>query len=435
LNQPARDRTVQDVLVIAYYFPPMGLSGVQRVSKLVKYLPEAGWRPTVLTVEPGGYYAFDESLLKDIENSDITVIRTKSLDPLRLMGSHKVVQFASEKKRSRFSRLSQYIFVPDNKIGWYPYAVRRGKALLKSRPFDLIFSSAPPYTAHVIASSLGAWSGLPVVLDYRDDWLDNPRHIYPGAMYRRLNLRLERKAIRCSNHVFTINEAIRSALLSRHRHITSQLHTSVLPQGFDPQDFSGHTPAGDRKRMRMLYSGIFYDAQTPDYLLKAIARLIEQKPGIRKNIELAFTGMVPGESVELIERLGIVDVVTLSGNVPHNEAVKALMESDILWMTVGQRQGAESISTGKLFEYFGSKKPILALVPEGAARTAVTDYGASVVVAPDDVEAICDAVFNLYVAWKEDRLPEPDLEFINLFDRREIAATAARVFSSILHEA
>ena len=424
---------IRHVLVIAYYFPPMGLSGVQRVSKLVKYLPDFGWHPTVLTVEPGGYYAYDQSLLQEIEDAGIPVVRTKSLDPLRIFGSRKVVRISNEGRRNRLSRLSQYIFIPDNKIGWLPYAIRRGKKLLENRSYDLIFSSAPPYTAHIIATTLGKWHDIPTVLDFRDDWMDNPRHHYPSPIHRMWNRKLEGKVISNCKHVFTINTVIRGALLARHSNKLTDSEITVLHQGFDPQDFEVRDQTSTRTRMRILYSGIFYDAQTPDFFLKGIARLVKRQPSVRDELELVFVGMVPNESIQLARQLGLGDMITLFGYVPHNEAVATIKTADVLWMTVGRRQGAISISTGKLFEYFGAIKPILALVPEGAARSAVIAYGASVVVEPDDIAGISDAISGLYSAWKDGTLPVPDRRFVRQFDRREIAGKAARHFSEIIH--
>ena len=180
------------VLVIAYYFPPMGLSGVQRVAKFVKYLPEHGWQPTVLTIEPAGYYAYDTTLLHEVKQAGVAICRTASWDPTRFFRRHQTIPLPSEPQRRRLSTVSQLLFVPDNKIGWLPHALRAGRRLLKERAFDAIFSSAPPYTAHLIAARLSRQSGVPLVVDFRDDWVGNPRHVYPTPLHRYLNGRLER---------------------------------------------------------------------------------------------------------------------------------------------------------------------------------------------------------------------------------------------------
>ena len=124
----------------------MGLSGVQRTLKFVKYLPTFGWKPTVLTVTPGGYFAQDESLLAEIQSPDIRIVRTKTAGPGKLFASREVVKVPSERMRKFFSRLSDTFFIPDNKIGWRRRAVAKAVELHKETPFDLVFATAPPFT-------------------------------------------------------------------------------------------------------------------------------------------------------------------------------------------------------------------------------------------------------------------------------------------------
>lgn len=417
------------VLVVAYYFPPMGLSGVQRVAKLVKYLPAHGWLPTVLTVEPAGYFAYDATLLREVEAAGVEIVRTPSWDPTRLFGRRRIVSLPSEPRRRLLSLASQFLFVPDNKIGWYPFAVRAGRRLLRRRCFDAILSSAPPYSAHLVARTLSRESGLPLVTDFRDAWVENPRHVYPTPLHRRMNAWLERRVLQASRQVLTINDPIRDGLLRRMPAGVADTRVQLLYQGYDPQDFDGvplPVPEGDG-RMRLVYSGVFYDVQTPDYFLRALAELFERRPEARAEIEAVFVGLVPDASKRLAASLGLDGTIRCAGYVPHDEAVAYLLGADVLWMTVGERAGAEGISTSKLFEYMGARRPILALVPEGAVRQALAPYGAARVVAPADVPAIRAALEAWWEAWREGRLPVPDEAYVRAFDRRRLAGVCARL--------
>lgn len=419
------------VLVIAYYFPPMGLSGVQRVAKMVRYLPAFGWQPVVLSVTPGGYFAYDASLLEEVEAAGVQVYRTGSVDPTRLFGRERTVRIPPEHRRRRLAWLSHLLFVPDNKVGWYPWAVRAGRRLLRRYPFDAILSSAPPYTAHLVARSLSRASGLPLVTDYRDDWVGNPRHVYPTPMHRRLNVWLEQGVCRASRIVTTINEPIRAALASRNAHVIGSDRIRIVPQGFDPADFEGAVPEASSGRMRLVYSGTFYDVQTPDYFLKALARFLERRPEFHDRVEAVFVGTVPDASRSLAANLGLNGCVRFAGYVPHGEAVAHLRGADVLWLTVGRRDGAEGISTSKLFEYMGARKPILALVPPGAARDALEPYGAAYFTPPDDVDAIARRLEQLAESWCAGTLPQPDDAYVRRFDRRQIAG----LWADLLNEA
>jgi glycosyltransferase involved in cell wall biosynthesis len=207
----------------------------------------------------------------------------------------------------------------------------------------------------------------------------------------------------------------------------------MIPQGFDPADFDPSKPGPDPEKLRFCYSGIFYDVQTPRYFLEALKELLKRRDGLRKKVVAEFVGHLPKKEQERVEALGLSDVVDYRGYLPHREAVARLQAADVLWMTVGKRKGSETISTGKLFEYFGARKPILGLVPDGAAANALKRYEASYVVQPDDPEAIAAVMESLYDAWRSKALPRPDESFVATFDRSTMAGTLARVLLSTVH--
>ncbi len=423
------------VLVIAYYFPPMGLSGVQRTAKFVKFLPKFGWQPTVLTCEPRGYYAFDDSLWAEIQDAGIDVIRARGWDPTRLYRKREVMALPSERRRRWISALSQFFFIPDNKIGWYRAARMAGTDAHRREPFDVIFSTAPPYTAHLVGCALSRRLGVPLVLDFRDDWIGNPRHSYPTPIHRSLSTRLEQKAIQSCRRVIVINDYIRRNLLARNADIVSSENVSVISQGFDPEDFEGMAPVrAESDRFTLLYSGVFYDAQTPEFFLRALADLLTRRADLRGRIDAVFAGLLPGTAMERARELGVQSVVRHTGYLPHEELVQHLLAADALWMTVGRQEGAETISTSKLFEYFGARKPVLGLVPRGAAREALSRYGAAEIVEPDSVAEISAAIGRLYDAWERGELPVPDDAVVKLYDRVRLTRRLHQLFESVLQE-
>ena len=422
------------VLVIAYYFPPMGLSGVQRVAKFVRYLPHYGWHPDVLTVEPAGYFAYDETLLHEVEDADPLIRRTRSFDPTRLFGK-RTVPMPSETRRRWWSFLTNLLFVPDNKIGWIPFALRAGHRMMRTHRYDAILSSAPPYTAHLVGARLSRRHGVPLVVDFRDDWVGNPRHVYPSRLHRWAHQRLERHVLRRACHALTINEPIRQGLVERNRTAGWAPDVRVLPQGFDPADFASAdfdrcAPSRTGERLRLVYTGVFYDAQTPDPFLRALADFVAYQPEVRSRVEAVFVGIVPEASQRLADRLGIADMIRYEGYRTHEATVQHQRDADVLWLTVGRRPGAEGISTGKLFEYFGARKPILALVPEGAAQDALVGHGAALIVPPDDVDAIRQGLRICYQQWSAGALPVPDEAHVRRFDRQRLAGELAEILES-----
>lgn len=413
------------VLVIAYYFPPMGLSGVQRIARFVKYLPDNGWTPTVLTVRPGGYFAFDASLAEEVDEREIEVSRTGSVDPTRIFRQSKTVALPEESRRKTMSELSQWIFLPDNKIGWLPFAVREGNRLVRKHRFDAILSTAPPYTAHLVGAALSRRHDVPLLLDYRDDWLDNPRHVYPTSLHDRLHRSMERWATNPARAIVTINPVIASAISTR-----VGKHVDVIEQGFDPEDLTESIqPEGDV--FRVTYTGIFYDAQRPDSFLRSCAHFLQHRPDARRHLRIDFAGTLPSYAFDLARDLNLSEILTFHGYLEHADAVRLQLRSNVLWMMIGRRPGAESISTGKLFEYIGTGRRILALVPDGAARDLLNRYNSAITTDPDAPEEIAGALDQLYDEWLDGAAPQPDADFVRQFDRRTLTQRLASLLDAI----
>jgi len=418
---------VNKVLVVAYYFPPMGLSGVQRTLKFVKYLPNYGWEPTVLTVTPTAYYALDYGMLRELTESNIKTIRTNSLDPTRLFESGKPVKMPHEKLRNFLSGISQTIFVPDNKIGWRHEAIRAGRKLLQEEEFNVIFSTAPPYTCHLIGAVLSKEFGVPLVIDYRDAWVDNPLHLYITPFHRVIHQRLEKRVLKTSNRIITINRRIKELMLRRYRFLNYN-DIAIIPQGYDPEDFQVDDTfkLPFSKKMRFTYAGTFYRNRTPKYFLRALSEVIKEYPNLGKKIESVFIGSFRKENLAMIESFGLKDVVKVFGYLDHKSTVRYLMTSDVLWMTIGNGKGEDQVSTGKLYEYIGSRKPIFGLVPDGIAKSTILESGAGKVSNPDDVPGIKNAILEYYGLWEKKLLPEIPIEFAQNFDRVRLAGELAR---------
>ena len=165
---------MKNVLFIVYYFPPMGGSGVQRPLKFVKYLKEYGWNPIVLTPEPGMYQIFDDTLLKEVEETEVEVHRVQGNTPFHLMGSSaNNTGLVTGKKATILRAISRLMFFPDNKKGWIKTGYKKGLELLKSKEIDLIFSTTPPFSNNILAHKLSEETGIPFVIDYRDLFEEN----------------------------------------------------------------------------------------------------------------------------------------------------------------------------------------------------------------------------------------------------------------------
>lgn len=412
------------VLVIAYYFPPMGLSGVQRTLKFVKYLPQFGWAPTILTVTPTGYYAQDYSLLDELHHPGIAIERVGSLDPNRLFRRKGVVKMPSERMRKILTAVSDTFFIPDNKIGWKNKAVKAAGALFETGNFDVIFATAPPFTGFLIGAELAVKFRKPLVVDYRDPWHEYPYKYYPTPVHKWLNYRLEKHVLRTASRILTTNRRVKELILQRFKFLGYQ-DVTIMPQGFDPADFSrAASPPNRPHRMRITHAGVFYADRTPKYLFEALRILFAEQPALREQIEICIVGNFQDEYHDMVREMQIEPNVVLTGYLDHPHCVDVLRGSDVLWLMLNN----DRQSPGKLYEYLGARKPILASVPDGFIRQTLAEAGGNIIVDPTDVRGHVDALARLFEEYRRHSLPQPKEEVVARYDRVELTKELAKIF-------
>lgn len=423
------DEGFRKVLIVAYYFPPMGLSGVQRTVKFAKFLPKYGWRPTVLTVEPAGYYAFDETLLKEVEEAGVRIIRTRSYDVNRLFKRRGIVKMPSEGVRKVLQFFGDLLFIPDTKIGWKSTAIKAATELLNRERFDVIFATAPPQTDFLVGTALKKKLGIPLVIDYRDAWLDYPFKYFPTPLHRFLHKRMERTVLRAADRVIVTHRRVKENILRRHQFVGYN-EVTIISQGYDPDDFP--PASGERQtrplRMKIAHAGTFYADRNPMVFLRAMARVLQANPKMRGRVEVNFIGNIREEDRQTAKRLDLQTVVNFLGYLPHKECVKVLAESEVLWFVIDN----DYQTPGKLYEYFGARKPIIASVVEGYTRQLVDESGAAISVPLKNVAAHEAALLEQFKRFEQKKLQHVSETFASKFNRLILTSELARQFESLM---
>ncbi len=422
------------VLVIAYYFPPMGLSGVQRTLKFVKYMKNYNWEPTVLTASSTGYYAHDNYMLSEAEAAKIKIVRVGGKDINSILAKRGTIKIPPEFIRKILSRLSYTFFIPDNKKGWTRKAIKTARKILHDEKFNLIFVSAPPFSAITMAMKLKKEFNLPLVIDYRDLWFGNQFAFYPTPFHKYLNKRMEYKALKVTEKVIATNRRMKEKLLNHFKFLTFE-DIYIIPHGYDPSDFNDlKIEKKPNDKLRLTYSGMFYEFITPKYFLNAFKKLSIERPDITANIELHFIGYLRNENKKIIKKLKLQEFVKEYGYLNHREALIKVMSSDVLWMMVGYARNVDTHSSGKLYEYFGTRKPVLVSVPEGALKTSATEYKASFITKPDDVDEIKNAILKIYELYSKRSLPIPDEEFVEKHRRDFLTEQLTKQFQFLVKD-
>jgi len=420
------------VLVIAYYYPPLGLSGVQRTLKFTKYFSQFNWQPTVITTGKISYFAHDESLLKEAENSNVKIIRTEAITPGSLLFKKNTVKMPSSFIQGLFTRISKTLFIPDNKLFWAKKASKIASNLLKNEKFDAIFVTIPPFSSAVAFTKLKAKFDIPIFVDYRDAWLTNQFRFYPTPIHRYLHKKLEYKVLRKTDRVIVVNRNIKEELLTNYPFLKFR-DIDIIPHGFDSEDFENLNPyPKENNKMVILHAGSFYEGITPKYLLKAFKLLTIERPDVASNIELHFIGQFKRENLKIVQNLKLEKFVKEIGYLNHLETLRRIISSDVLWLMLPKSARMYNVTPGKIFEYFASKKPIFANLPEGVAKSIITEYKASFVTESENLEDIKNTLIKSHDLYIENKLPIPDDEFINRFDRSKLTEQLVKIFQFYL---
>jgi len=415
--------------MIAYYFPPMGGSGVQRPLKFAKYLKELGWEPIILAPEPGIYHTFDDSLLNEVKSASIRIERVQNS---AIFQPNKKKRSAKPKGRllSFFIKwITSWFFLPDNKKGWIEPAVERGLEIIHKETIHAIFSTAPPYSDHLIAHQLKEQTGLPVVMDLRDDWLGSHWISYPTKWHYQKMEKLEKRTLSTADALTVVNDTYNMRIKERLGEISPPIHT--IPNGYDSENFRKAIPISDSESFTILHSGLFYDRIKPDSYLKSIKKLIDRDDELKKYIDLQFQGGLSRAHWKIINQLELTPYVTDFGYLNHQAAVQNLVNADLLFLTLGKIPGIEAVTPGKVFEYMGSLKPIIAYIPDGITKKLLENYGASAIVGIDSVDQGAEAIHNYFLQWKEGSLPAGDRKYTLQFERKFTAKQLSKIFDNV----
>lgn len=427
------------VLVVAYYFPPSGGPGVQRVLKAVKYLREFGYEPTVLTVDDGAFPQLDDELLADIPGG-VRVVRTRAFSPFgayaKLTGKSKkdAVVVGTVKQRGGWleraaSWIRANVFLPDARVGWVPYAIRKASELHREDPFDVVLTSGPPHSCHLIGQHLKRKLDIPWVADFRDPWTDiNFYHELPMSGWaRRKDAKMERRVLTEADHVTTVSASWAELLKSK-----GAQRVSVVQNGFDEADFDSAQGMPPDDRFVISHVGSLYPSRNPDAFWQAIAGL--RSNGDLSQLRIQVIGSVSLEVVESIETNGLQSVTEVVPYVSHSEAIELMLGSHMLLLSIERFEHSNGMITGKLYEYIRSGRRVLGLGPvPGDAASLLEETQRGRLFDRDDLEGVSSYLLDQYASWEANSsVAELSGEAVQQFSRRAQTGLLAGVMDEVL---
>lgn len=365
------------VLIIAYFFPPLGGGGVQRTVKFVKYLRDFGYEPTIVTVKKGKHSVADNSFDRDVPK-DVRIIRTNFFGlfaPKKKKASVKdgakesVLEKKSAIKKvlaSLFHFFEKFFFVPDIQMLWRPFAFRAILKLLRKESFDVLCSTSSPFTDHLVARDIHRITGVSWVADFRDHWTLAPTYKPASLVHKWIDRYLEETILHEASGVIFNTETNRKNIREAFRFVPKR--TTVIYNGFDPSDF-GNVEFKKKDVIEARYIGSYYGRE---YSAKEIIPALNIALKGLQNLHVTFIGDIDSYSREIIASSPFFGKnVFLAGYVPHTEITRFTQEAAFLILTLPNIPRTECWVPQKLYEYIGSGRPTFALAQEDGEVAAI----------------------------------------------------------------
>lgn len=420
---------LKKLLLITYYWPPAGGGGVFRWLKMSKYLKEFGWDLVVFTPEKTDATATDTSLVLSVRK-DIEVIRTPIWEPYDLYSmffrskgkSHP--GGVTEGKKSSFSKkagmfLRGNFFIPDARKFWIKPSINYLENYLQDNKIDAIVSTGPPHSMHLIAMPLQKKFNIPWIADFRDPWTK-------FGFYKKLELtsfadkkhkKLEKKILETADKVITVSWSWANDFKS----ITSKTNLSVITNGYDHEDFVENQNMELDNSFSITHIGSMNTDRNPKTLWKVLQQICEENDSFKNDLSIKLYGPVDFEIINLINESKLDNNLELHNYMPHAEVVKVMQKSQLLLLPINNTGNLEGILPGKLYEYIGAKRPIIAIGPKNTdAYKVISETQAGKMFEYADFDHLKAQILEYYYDYKKNNLNVSASNF-EVFQRKNLA--------------
>lgn len=429
---------MKKVLVITYYWPPSGGSGVQRWLKFVKYLPEFGWQPIVFAPENADYPVTDDSLLHEVPKG-LKVIKHKIWEPYllyrKLTGNKQKVNNPSflrehSSKDSIKEKIAVWIrgnlFIPDARCFWVDPSVHFLEQFLKREKVDAIVTTAPPHSVHLIGLGLSKKLNIPWIADFRDPWtnIDFVEDLQLTKWARKKHSRLERKVLEKANTIISVGYTLSDELRS-----LGARNVETITNGFDEADFEQRFHETD-EYFSITHMGSLTANRNCPAFWRALSELCIDNKDFAKSLRIRLVGKIDNRILQNIEHSGLLPYLENVDYIEHQHVPDYLTRSQLLFLPINKGPNSKGILTGKLFEYLASGRPILAIGPtDGDVSVVLKECMGGTIIDFDDVEGMKRELSRYFNLFEKKRLESNQNSNIRKFSRRCLTERLAEVLN------
>lgn len=426
---------MKKVLFISYYWPPAGGPPINRIFNFYKYLPEFGWEPVILTVGTGTFPFFDPSLLKYVR-PETKIYTSKNIRIPFSTGQSKVsvpygfTDASNKSFKNKILRFVKYNLIPDPRIIWLPFALKKAVEIIKKEDIQLIFSSSPPQTNHIIASIASRRTNRPWVGDLRDPWSDvfwlKEQKLRLGCIHA-LDKKIELNTLQRMTEIVSVSPSLVTLLGAK-----AKRPVHLVYNGFDPNLYKNADAASGNGGFNILYAGSISSDQRPETFFDALNLIKENHPEIFQEIEVEFLGSFPEFLYTIIAEKGLADKVKFTNFLPMEEAV-GKMQSAALLLLINQRVDGEMGLSSKIFDYLGSRRPVIAFGQvKSHADLLLQDTGAGKLFNHGDVENAYRFILDVF--HKKFMIGEENKAKISKYNRKDQTRHLAQIFDKAINK-
>lgn len=417
------------VLILTYYWPPAGGSGVQRWLYFVKYLREFGIEPIIFTVENPNYPIADSSLEKHIPK-DIEVIRQKIWEPNAILNKkHKKTGAGFlNQNPTLFQKITQYIranyFIPDARKFWIKPSLKKLLKYTENNPVDWIITTGPPHSVHLIGKELKEKTGIKWLADFRDPWteIDYFHQLPLTKKSLQKHLSLEKSVLTKADAVTVVSNTMAK------KYSLINTNCRVITNGF-AGEISQKAQSLD-KEFSLTHVGMLNADRNPHVFWEVIFELITENPDFKNHLQINLIGKIATEVSESIQKNHLEKYISLTTYVPHKEVASHLTSSQVLLLFVNDVPSAKGIVTGKVFEYFLAKRPILAIAPtDGDLSLLINETQTGKVIDFYDKEQLKKTIIHYFETYLNNSL-EVQSKNIEKYHRKNLTEQLAKLLKN-----
>jgi glycosyltransferase involved in cell wall biosynthesis len=382
------------VLLVTLYFPPAGGGGVQRPLKFATHLPALGIETHVLAPDDPKWVHRDDDL---VSPTQAWIHRVRYLGPKGRLPAEELHGLKGLERAGRKAALTfRRVLVPDENVSWNLTAIPAALRIARREGIDVVVTTSPPTSVHLVGAAVKRATGARWIADLRDSLVTNPHRRVESRLVRAKEATGERVARLVARYADAVT-AVTPPIADELRALGAD-RVQTIANGSDFEDFAGleYRP-GDR--FRLTHTGSFFGKRSPRAVLEALA-------GTDRDIVVRFVGDFRAADRDWAEGLDLGDRLELHPYLPRRRVLELQRDSEALLLLIPESGGrGRAVLSAKVFEYIAAERPILAAVPpDGAAADLIRETGAGIVVAPDDVEGLREALVRLEGDWRAGRL-------------------------------